>query len=294
MYYSFFILFLIFVSCGFSGSGGGEGEVGAVNAQVETTKEDSVVLDEMLQWCRQRGAHSLGLGERIVAVGNLWQGVPYVSGTLDVEGDERLVVNLREMDCSTYVEYVVALAYALENDDVGWDDFVQELVGVRYREGVVNGYNSRLHYFAEWLQNKVTQGRLSLVSNVNGNAVLNSGVDFMSRHPQFYWQLQHQPALVDSVRSVEQKIAQYEIKYYTNDTIPFVERFIEDGDIIALVTTVEGLDISHVGFAQFVQSRLHFLHASTLNKRVELTKEPLTDYLKKRTTVKGIVVARVL
>jgi hypothetical protein len=70
---------------------------------------------------------------------------------------------------------------------------------------------------------------------------------------------------------------------------------IEDGDLIAITSSVKGLDINHVGFAVKMQNgRIHFLHAPSVGAKVEITPEPLNEYLMKIKRHTGIVVLRVI
>lgn len=80
--------------------------------------------------------------------------------------------------------------------------------------------------------------------------------------------------------------------YITKDSIQDREHLIVDGDIIAFVTTIEGLDVSHTGFACFQGERLYLLHASTRTNLVEISPVPLSQYLQNMATVSGILVAR--
>ncbi|HLW07730.1 MAG TPA: N-acetylmuramoyl-L-alanine amidase-like domain-containing protein, partial [Marinilabiliaceae bacterium] len=260
--------------------------------EITSSAQDSFIFNEMIQWWQVQSIDSSSWSQIIPTVASYWMGTPYLANTLEVGGDEHLVVNLREMDCTTYVEYVLAISTILKLEEPTWDDFTEALVKIRYRNGAINGYNSRLHYFTEWLQNKVENGTLILISDSIGDSSLNSDVRFMSENPQYYRQLKNDSSMVENVRQTEKTIAKYRMRQITKEKIPSIERYIKNGDIIALVSTVNGLDVSHVGFAQFVGTRLHFLHASTTTKQVELTKIPLSDYLRARPTVTGILVGR--
>ena len=87
--------------------------------------------------------------------------VPYVEHTLDLDGPEELVLNCDEMDCTTFVEYVLAEALCpVENGDISESTFAQNVVNIRYRDGKINGYTSRLHYISDWINNGVRNGFL--------------------------------------------------------------------------------------------------------------------------------------
>ena len=62
--------------------------------------------------------------------------------------------------------------------------------------------------------------------------------------------------------------------------------------IIALVTTVKGLDISHVGFAYWNDGTLHLLHASSGTGKVIKDTVTLFNYQKNRNKQIGIRVLR--
>lgn len=73
------------------------------------------------------------------------------------------------------------------------------------------------------------------------------------------------------------------------------EHLIKSGDIIALATSINGLDITHTGIAtREKDGRIHLLHASTGSMEVEVSKLPLADYLKGIKSNTGIMVARPL
>ena len=67
---------------------------------------------------------------------------------------------------------------------------------------------------------------------------------------------------------------------------------IANGDIIALVTTIAGLDIAHVGFAYWKNGKLHILHASSGRGKVIKDQTTLFDYMKNRSKQPGIRVMR--
>lgn len=69
---------------------------------------------------------------------------------------------------------------------------------------------------------------------------------------------------------------------------------IRNGDILALTTSKEGLDVVHVGFAYWVEGKLHLLHASSLHGKVLVDPIPLFDYLEKKPNHTGVRVISLL
>ena len=63
--------------------------------------------------------------------GKKFIGVPYVGGTLDKTQTEQLVVNTRELDCTTFVEIVTALMMCAKNQETSFAAFCNHLKHVR-------------------------------------------------------------------------------------------------------------------------------------------------------------------
>ncbi|GAO30849.1 probable lipoprotein YPO2292 [Geofilum rubicundum JCM 15548] len=285
---------MIVVSCQGRASSNEENVEGPTlqQGQFVATASDSLFYDEVMKEVLTPMDTAVALNERIIATAKAFVGTPYVAATLEREGAEELVVNLRNVDCTTFVEYVLAMVQVSLDGGTDFGRMAYELQRLRYRDGVVKGYPSRLHYFTDWLKNNERRGFLTLISDSIGNASMDMGLDFMSAHPGFYPQLEKNPALVEKIRLHEEDLANTEMAYITKDSIQDREHLIVDGDIIAFVTTIEGLDVSHTGFACFQGERLYLLHASTRTNLVEISPVPLSQYLQNMATVSGILVAR--
>lgn len=226
-------------------------------------------------------------------IGKEFLGKPYVASTLETPGEEHLIINLHEVDCTTLIEYMAAIALCKQKSQTGFEDFAQNLALLRYRDGIIEGYTSRLHYFSDWLINNEQKGILDIVTNAWGNQESNTRLSFMSSNPHLYMHLKTDMANQAAIKKVEDQLASHQLKQLSKDQIATYEHLIKPGDIIAFTTTIKGLDVSHTGMAYFHQGRLHLLHASATNKRVEITSQPLHDYLARLPRVNGIIVARI-
>ena len=228
-------------------------------------------------------------------------GVPYVAGTLDVSDGESLVVNLREMDCTTFVENVMALSNAVRQADVAFEHFTTQLTKIRYCDGAIDGYASRNHYFSEWIESGVRHGMLSDVLEEKGCSLplkcRKLNLNFMSTHTDTYPQLKGDTMETARIVQKEQRMNGKEIRYIPKDAFASMRSFrgvICDGDILALVTKISGLDVSHVGIAQWKNGQLHLLHASSKYGRVLLDPQTLYHYLRKSPLLLGVRVLRIL
>jgi hypothetical protein len=301
MKYTFFLIvslvFAPFVSCQNSGSPEAHKETSAANVQqnykMHYSEEDSLIFNRIKNSVSLDKTHQSPTGELILEVGKQFLGAPYVAATLETEGEEQLVINLREMDCNTFLEYAIAGALSLKNQKSSFQDFSRYLVLMRYRNAHIDGYPSRLHYFSEWMVHNAQKGLIEIVSNEFGNEDFTRPIHFMSSHPQHYRQLSN-PEYLEQIREIEKTISSHDLKFLTKDKIDQHAHLIEDGDIIAFTSRIKGLDVSHVVFAMHHQGRLHFLHASSNRKQVEISPEPLQDYLSKLRNVDGILVGRVV
>jgi hypothetical protein len=291
-----FLLLLILYSCQGRASSGAGDESGKALQKHEfvATAADSSFFDKVMKEVLAPMDADVPFNQRLIATAKAFMGTPYVASTLETDGEEQLIVNLKELDCTTFVEYVLAMSNIAMDGEADFGRMAYELQQIRYRNGVVNGYPSRLHYFSDWLKSNERHGLLVLISDSLGNASMDMGIDFMSAHPGFYPKLVKDPSLVEKIRLVEEDLADFDMAYITKDKIQENEKLIADGDVIAFVTTIEGLDVSHTGFAYFQEGRLHLLHASTRTNQVEISPVPLSQYIMNMGTVSGILVARPL
>lgn len=129
---------------------------------------------------------------------------PYVAHTLEVNEEEKLVVNFDEVDCTTFVEYVLALSLSpVKNGAIDKTDYARVLQKIRYRDGRINGYTSRLHYIADWINNGVKHGFMEDVTAANSPDSIALSLNFMSSHPKSYRQLASSPENVSKIESIE-------------------------------------------------------------------------------------------
>jgi hypothetical protein len=264
------------------------------------TVQDWRILDDRVRWGVANRLDSVDLGEAIAAMGSTFVGATYRPGTLEAPGPERLIINLRELDCVTFVENVLALVRFLRHDGTGlladppaararYEQYLREL---RYRGGIIDGYPSRLHYFSEWLAENERGGRVRLLTQQLGGAGDPEPVDFMSTHRAAYRQLE-EPGVLDAIRAMEARLNRALPRWYIPEhRIGAVASHIRSGDLIAATSTVAGLDVAHTGFALWRDGKLHLLHAPLVGRSVEISEQPLAERILAITSQDGIMVAR--
>jgi len=224
--------------------------------------------------------------------------VPYVARTLEGGECERLVVNLRQLDCTTYVENVIALYLCIKNEKTTFRDFCNYLRNMRYENGIVT-YPTRLHYFSYWIEQNTLTGIVREIVPQDSSVTEDSEYDiyYMSSNPEKYPALRKDTSLIDDIAEME--------KYFDGKTYRYIPKaklknpeslqaFIKDGDIIAIVTNKKGLDISHIGFAAWQKGNLHLLNASSIHKKVVEEPMSLYKYMMRHPSQTGIRIIRVL
>lgn len=222
-------------------------------------------------------------------------GVPYVAGTLDGNGTEKLIVHTDALDCTTFVETVLALCIADKREERDFEGFKKALTQIRYRDGILNGYASRLHYFSDWIRNNEQMG---FIKECTSESVCvqpkELWLDFMTTHVDSYLPMKKNPALVEVMAAQEKNWQGTIVSYIPKEklNLPPEKLKIKNGDILAMVTNIKGLDVVHVGFAFWKDTHLHLLHASSVAKKVIEDPKTLFEYSKNRTAHIGVRAVR--
>ncbi|MDD2798905.1 MAG: DUF1460 domain-containing protein [Bacteroidales bacterium] len=256
-----------------------------LNAQ---TSEDSLIFKQYKAQINTKQS----LEKVITETGKFFLGKPYVASTLEVNDTEQLVVNLRELDCTTFVETAFALARTAKSKDFSFAEFQQNLTQIRYRNGKLNQYPSRLHYFSDWIFDNQQKGIVINITQKIGGDSIRFNVGFMSKNPDKYKALAAHPEFIPAIVDQEKTVNKRTYFYIPKAKIASIACKIKSGDIIAITTSYNGLDISHVGFAIWQGKKLHFLHASSQFKKVIKSEKTLADYVNGVKSNSGIIVLR--
>jgi hypothetical protein len=236
---------------------------------------------------------TLSGGERVAAAACALLGKPYCADVLEEKGPERLIVELKAFDCVTFVETAVALAAAAAAARPDFACFASHLRSIRYRKGRISGYASRLHYFTDWLADNEAKGILRDRTRELGGVPCRKRIDWMSVHRDRY------PALADpgtfrSIRSAERRLSAGMRHCLESARFRRAEGGVRDGDILAVASADEGLDVCHVGIAVRRRGRVHLLHASSAAGRVIVSDETLYAYLRGKKHRAGVLIAEVI
>lgn len=251
--------------------------------------EDKQIAEEKLKLFSSKS--DLPISELISKIGLSFLETPYVVASLENGLDEKLVINLRELDCTTFVENCLALARAVKLGKTDFESFVAELEKIRYRDGIRSQYPSRLHYFSEWIHNNHKKGLISETPNLNGEK---SGktINYMSTHQAQYPVLKEHPELIPSIAEQEKELTTAGFMFFPKENLSDLFKYLQHGDIIALTSSIEGVDINHVGIAIKKNDGFYLLHAPLSGKKVLISDGQLSDFLKPASKNNGIIIAR--
>ncbi len=265
-----------------------------MKAQIFSGKDVHICKDKF-QLAVEKNLENKPIGDVIVAIGKSFTGTDYEAHTLEKGKTESLVINLTGLDCTTFLENTLAFARLIKEKKNSFNDYEKELTKIRYRDGIINQYPSRLNYFSDWIYDNEKKGIVKNISKELGGIPVRFEVDFMSTHPGSYIELKEHPEFIPVIRSQEKEISGRTYYFIPKTDVVSVEDKIESGDLIAFTSAVKGLDINHVGIAvRMDDGKIHLLNAPNVGYKVQINKLPLVEYLQKEKKDTGIMVLRAL
>lgn len=234
-------------------------------------------------------------GELTLAVAGEFIGCKYVAGTLENGCGEPLFISCTKLDCTTFVELVTAITLSIKEKEASFAAVCRNLERIRYRGGKRAGYDSRLHYTSWWIADNAQRGIVKEVTANSRHREQRLRLDFMSTHPESYAMLRNNTEMRARIASLEEPFHDISVPYIPKGLLGGNRESlrIEDGDIIALVTTIKGLDVSHVGFAFWEEGKLHLMHASSAKGKVIKDRTTLFHYQKDKSKQCGIRAVRI-
>lgn len=256
--------------------------------------EDAVLCKKKFDIAISLGLQHQPVGDVVVEVGKTFLGTEYVANALEAPGDEHLVINMRGLDCVSFYENALVLARCLKKGKTMFEDYKTELQFIRYRDGVINGYPSRLHYTSDYFYDNDKKGVWKLMSKEIGGVPFKKKLNFMSTHPDSYRQIRENPDFKKVIEGQEQEISKRDTYYVPKTKIAEISKFIQNGDILGMTTDIDGIDTSHTGIALRVNGEVHLMHAPLAGKKVLISDKTLADYVAANKRQTGIMVARPL
>ena len=262
-------------------------------ATIYANEQDSIKVEKWLKEATALSKDSC----RTLHFAKQMLGVPYVAGTLDGNEEEQLVIRTDALDCTTFVETVLALCIADKRGEQTYGSFKKALTDVRYRDGILDGYASRLHYFSDWIRNNERMGFVKeCTSETSCSQPKELWLNFMTTHVDSYLPMKKDSSLISRMDAIEKAWQGVEISFIPKNKLHLSpdDLKIENGDILTITTNIKGLDVVHVGFAFWKSGQLYLLHASSVAKKVIEDPLSLYDYSWNKKAHTGVRVIRLV
>ncbi len=251
---------------------------------VYTSADSTLVMQKINQFSANSDLPIIDIAQSFI-------GTPYKTHTLEIGQKEQVIVNVLAFDCTTYIETCMALKKTSQQINPSFSNYVANLKSIRYRNGELLDYSSRLHYFTEWILDQEKKGLSKNITEELGGIQRDLQLNFMSEHVAAYPQLSKDSNLVASIKQVENEIGGAYF-YIPQDKIAEIEDQLKDGMIVGFTTDINGLDFVHTGFVIRKNGKAHLLHASSDFKEVIVSSLPISEYITQNKFQTGIVVLR--
>ena len=274
-----------------------------ISSTPQSLSQSTSVLDDsaprleykrLMQLFSDRNLSKAPIDEVLQTVSTKFLGTTYREGLLDQGETEKLFVSLTEFDCVLFVETVLAFSRNLLAIDSTYENFVENVQSVRYIDGRLDGYCSRLHYFSEWIRDHQKRNIVRDLTAELGGIPLNKTLNFMSSNWQKYPRLKNSESNYQCILAMEKKIElemqSEQLRYIPSAKIRSIYPLLKAGDIIAVATDIKGLDATHTGFVYPTDNGIGFIHASPSGK-VKISPD-LQRYVERVDHAIGIMVAR--
>lgn len=224
-------------------------------------------------------------------------GVKYENYILEQTQTEQLIVDLRHLDCTTFVETVAALSICAKRRATSFADYCRTLRTLRYRDGIITDYSSRLHYFTDWIRNNQQHGFVEWIQSPNPPFTEQKICSYwcMTRLKHKYKQLVADPTLVPKIAKCEENLRGTPFRYIPKSLLNGNREqlsCINDGDIICMVSSAGILDVAHLGFAVWHGEELHMIDASMIHRKVVEEEKSMFKYQAGQPGQIGILVVK--
>ena len=208
-----------------------------------------------------------------------------------------LTINIDQLDCTTFVETLYALAKTTMSGRYSWRDYARNLENLRYRHGEMGDYSTRLHYMSDWIIDNSNRGNIvDVTSDIACVRYKIKTINYMSTHHSSYKSLANDSVMLEKIKSFEVGYRNHRYPYIKKEQLNSkdVLKVVRRGDFVGLVTRIDGLDISHLGIIE-LDEKGHpvLLDASSIAMKVQLEPISLKEQLHKSKSNEGVRIFRI-
>lgn len=259
-------------------------------AESDSTK---IIFDRIIQKAHSQKADTMNIGNLMVWLALNFEGTPYVGGTLETGDKETCIADFTGLDCVTLTENVLALARSIKKNKTDFRDFIKELTYIRYRNGKISDYSSRLHYSSEWIYDGINKKLFSDKGSELNALPIKFNCHFMSKNPQFYPDvLKKSEKMQSRIAEKEEFINEQTFYFIPKERIAEIESKLDNGDIVLITSNKPGLDYNHLGIVYTDSTgRKVLLHASSKLKKVIMS-DVISQYILSGSANTGISIMK--
>ena len=215
-----------------------------------------------------------------ILIGQFFIGAPYLSNRLSKSNPEKVYFSFADFDCVTYVENVLAL-YNSKGNHI---QFSENLIKIRYNDSI--SYENRNHYLTSGLEKLVKLNILTPINNPFNSKSVFKSIDYLSEH------VNNKHIDRSKLIKTENSISSRPIYYFDSMNDSDTKNLIQNGDVIAFLSSRNDLDFKHVGFVYIKNNKKYILHASQEKKVVCISDVTIDQYLSKNKNINGFQIYR--
>lgn len=257
---------------------------------VTLSNTDTQRFKQITDYAISQKLYQKSMGDVMQAIARQLLNSKYTPGLLDQSHQETLIVSLTQFDCLLFVESVLALARGVVVQDYRYNTLIAHIENQRYRDGKINGYCSRLHYFSEWIEDNQRRGNVKNLTQALGGIDSGIKLNFMSENRAKYPALAKDPFNYECILKVEKDLSRQSIYHIPREKITQLYPRLQAGDIIGVATSTPGLDVTHTGLVYKTPQAVGLIHASPEGKVVIAS--DLSKYIYNVNNAIGIIVVR--
>jgi hypothetical protein len=201
-------------------------------------------------------------GERIQFLSGHFLGTSYAESTLtgDKNTPEIFVINLQQVDCITFLEYIEAMRLS-----ASFPAFTMNVKKVRYKSGVVDFY-ARNHFFTDW-----KEFNADVIDDITERI---GGKRTLSIHKKLN-EKKDGTCFLTGIQPVARAISYIPSEKIDNEIITQ----LRSGDYIGIFSHVQGLDVSHAGIIVRHDDTMYFRHASSQREYRRVIDQDFRGYI---------------
>ena len=215
-----------------------------------------------------------------ILIGQYFIGAPYLANRLSKSNPEKVYFSFTDFDCVTYVENVLAL-YNSKGNHI---QFSENLIKIRYNDSI--SYENRNHYLTSGLEKLVKLNILTPINNPFNSKSVFKSIDYLSEH------VNNKHIDRSKLIKTENSISSRPIYYFDSMNDSDTKNLIQNGDVIAFLSSRNDLDFKHVGFVYIKNNKKYILHASQEKKVVCISDVTIDQYLSKNKNINGFQIYR--